>query len=172
MTGSFESVRFRCGVCGEAHQGIPDVGFEAPYYYYTVPEDEREDRCALTADLCVIDGEDRFVRGVLEVPIVGREDGFGWGVWSSVSRANFERYRATFDADQGELDPFPGWLSSRLPGYPDTLGLVVRARPRDGGLRPVVELAPADHPLVADQRDGIALDRVRAILERVLHPDP
>ena len=35
-------MRFRCSRCGEHHEGLPDVAFDAPFYFYTVPEAERE----------------------------------------------------------------------------------------------------------------------------------
>ncbi|MDX1579953.1 MAG: DUF2199 domain-containing protein, partial [Gemmatimonadota bacterium] len=121
-------MRFECRVCGEIHEGLPDIGFEAPYYYTTVPERERDRRCRLTPDLCVIDGEDHFLRGVLEIPIEGTSETFGWGVWSSVSEPNFRLYERTFEGDDpARYGPFLGWLSSRIPGYDDTLSLVVRA---------------------------------------------
>ncbi|WP_373283869.1 DUF2199 domain-containing protein [Nocardia exalbida] len=38
------------------------------------------------------------------------------------------------------------------------------------GVRPTVELEPADHPLAVEQRTGITLARVQAIAERLRHP--
>lgn len=70
---------FKCASCGEIHDGFGDLAFAAPYYYYTVPENEREQRCVLTSDLCAIDNEDLFIRGCLEIPIVGRPETFTWG---------------------------------------------------------------------------------------------
>lgn len=165
-------MRFQCRVCGEVHEGLADIGFEAPYYYYTVPERERDRRCRLTPDLCVIDGEDHFVRGVLEIPIEGTAETFGWGVWSSVSERNFRRYERVFeDDDPARYGPFPGWLSSRIPGYDDTLSLVVRAHLGDARSRPRLELEPVDHPLARDQREGIDPDRLARIVERSIHSE-
>jgi hypothetical protein len=53
-------MRFTCTSCGEVHDGFADLSFAAPYYYYTVPEAERERRCALSSDLCSIDNERLF----------------------------------------------------------------------------------------------------------------
>jgi hypothetical protein len=116
-----EEMRFTCSSCGQIHDGLADLAFAAPYYYYTVPEGEREQRSPLNSDLCSIDDEDFFIRGCLELPIVGRSDTFSWGTGCSVSRANFERYREDFgEVRQSHVGPFFGWLSSRLPGYPAT----------------------------------------------------
>ena len=153
------------------HEGLPDLAFDAPYYYHTVPEAERAQRCTLTSDLCSIDDEDFFIRGCLEVPIAGGDESFAWGVWMSVSRANYRKYVEHYDdPDQSGLGPFVGWLSVRLPGYPDTLKLVVRAHLNDGGERPSLELEPTDHPLAVDQREGVPFERLREIVEASLHP--
>src|ERR1051325_4522965 len=81
-----------CSTCGQSHEGVATgYGYEAPWTWYTVAEAERAQRCLLNADYCVIDNGDFFVRGCLEIPIIGREEPFIWGVWVSLSKANFER---------------------------------------------------------------------------------
>ena len=158
-------MRFICSSCGQIHDGFADLALEAPYYFYTVPEGERKHRSPLTSDLCSIDDEDFFIRGCLEIPIVGRPDPFSWGVWCSVSRANFERYREVFDVRQSHVGPFFGWLSSRLPGYPDTLGLKVMAHLRDEKTRPWFELEHSDHPLSVDCVQGMTAERLQEIYD-------
>lgn len=164
-------MRFRCSCCGELHEGLADLAFDAPYYYYTVPEAERAERCTLGSELCSIDDADFFIRGVLEIPVHDHPEPFGWGVWCSVSRTNFHRYAEIQDESrQSHEGPFFGWFSSRLPGYPETLGLKVMARLRDGGARPGFDLEPTDHPLAVDFRNGIPLARLQRIYEASLHP--
>ena len=161
---------FRCACCGEVHEGSPSFGFRAPDPYLEQPEPARQ-AGMLTSDLCRYrdgDGEHFFVRACLEVPIHGVGEPFLWGVWVSASRASFERYVAAYDAPDPS-DAFPGWLCNRLPGYGDTYALESRVRPRRGGERPLVELAPADHPLAADQRRGISVARAQALAEAALH---
>jgi hypothetical protein len=69
----------------------------------------------------VIDDVDYFVRGVLLIPIVGTEERFGFGVWTTLSQANFERFVELGGTLGPEpCGPFFGWFSSHLPGYPDT----------------------------------------------------
>ena len=91
---------------------------------------------------------------MLEVPIIGQTERLHRGVWGTLSRANFERYRAAFDdTDQSKLGPMFSWLASHLPKYPETLNLRCSVAPRDDRLRPVVHLAPdEEHPLALDQR--------------------
>ena len=164
-------ISFTCSSCGETHEGLADLAFDAPYYYYTVPEEERAERCTLSADLCTIDDEDYFIRGCLEIPVADHEVPFAFGVWCSVSRENFQRYVDVFnDPHQSHVGPFVGWFSVRLPTYPDPLQLKVRAHLQDHGTRPRFELEPGEHPLAIDHRDGIGLARLQEIYEANLHP--
>ena len=51
--------------------------------------------------------------------IVNRET---YGLWSTVSKANFQTYGDNFDTGfDGLLGPWFGWFSNRLKGCPDTL---------------------------------------------------
>ena len=42
---------------------------------------------------------------------------------------------------------------------------------RKVGRRPLIELHPADHPLVAEQQNGITMERVREIATEALHQE-
>ena len=165
-----QPLRFTCSSCGDVHEGLPDVGYQAPVHYFDVPEDERDSRARLRGDFCVIDDEFYFIRTVLLVPVQDTADDFGWGVWSSLSEQNFHRYVDLYDSGSvtGE-GPYFGWLSNELPLYPDTLNLKVRVHLQDGGMRPLLELEPTDHPLAVDQRDGIAHDRAVQMAGELLH---
>lgn len=154
---------FTCTVCGEAHEGLPDIGNDKPYYWYTIPREERESRAQLTEDTCVIDDRDFFIRGVLFLPIRDHEDDFGFGVWVSQKRENFERYLA--EPASAEIGPFFGWLSTEIDFYAEsTLSLKTMAHFRGGGMRPSIELEPSEHPLAVDQREGITLARAWEIV--------
>ena len=147
---------FRCPVCGEVHDDLPHMGADKPDNYWDVAEKHRDRRIKLTSDTCVIDGEHFFIRGVIEIPVHDHPHGFGFGAWVSQKRENFSTYLA--HPDSAEIGPFFGWLCNRIAYYPqDTLLLKTRAHFRGGGLRPMIELEPTDHPLAVDQRDGITL---------------
>ena len=156
--------RFKCASCGDFHSGIPDIGWSYPVYYLDVPEAQREDRCELTSDICVIDDKWFFVRGCLEIPIIDADEVFAWGAWVSLSEADFLRFVELYDHGQraGE-DSFLGWFSTYIEPYPNTVKLKARAHLRDGGIRPFIELEPTDHPLAVEQREGITLERLREI---------
>ncbi len=95
MTGA----RFRCATCDEVHEGFPDLTFAAPYLFDQLSEADRASEAILNSDLCVIKKKDYFIRAVLEIPILGTDDKFGWGIWASLSAANFNRYVAFFESD-------------------------------------------------------------------------
>jgi hypothetical protein len=163
--------RFRCATCHEEHRGMPSFGWDAPVYYPGVPEAERAGRCVLTSDTCVIDGRYFFVRGCLEVPVIGQEERFSWGVWVSLSEQNFRHFVELYEElKRAQRGPFFGWLSSQIGLYPDTVNLKTSVRLRDDGLRPLIELEPTEHPLAVEQRRGITAERVAEIYERMVHP--
>jgi hypothetical protein len=78
---------FHCANCGKWHDGLPlDWAFNAPTYWDQIPEAEREERGHGTPDLCSIDNRDFFVRGLIEIPIVGFQEPSRWRAWSRLAR--------------------------------------------------------------------------------------
>jgi hypothetical protein len=135
-----------------------------------IPEDEREQRAILASDTCLIDERHAFIDGNLELPIIGSDRPFSWDVWVSLSLPNFERVYRLWEQPGREAEPpYFGWLSTRLPGYPETLSLKTMVHTREVGRRPRIELEPTDHPLAVEQREGITMARVQEIAELVLH---
>lgn len=161
---------FTCVSCGEVHRGVPTFGAAAPVSYYAVPQEERDRRCSLGTDDCVIDGKWFFIRGCIEIPVHGETEQFSWGVWVSLSEASFKQWAAYFEAQKrSHIGPFFGWLNSWLKPYPDTLNLKTRVHLRDNGTRPFIELEPTDHPLAVEQREGISQTRLAEIYEQMVH---
>jgi hypothetical protein len=145
---------FTCAVCGEAHTGLPHIGSAAPYQWSD--EFAKDPDSLLTTDLCIIEGRDFFVHGVIEIPVHDYEQEFGWGVWVSHKQENFEIYREHFDT--ADIGPFFGWLCTAINYYSkDTMLLKTTAHYRGEGLRPRIVLEKSAHPLYRQQRDGISL---------------
>jgi hypothetical protein len=156
--------RFKCTTCDEWHEGMPSFGADAPLYLNSIPEVDRDKRCSLTSDTCVVDDSYFFVHGRLEIPVLGDPEPFAWGVWVSLSKSNFDLFNAYFEEPKrSHIGPFFGWLSAELPLYPSTQSLKTNVHLRDNGLRPMVELEPTDHPLAVEQRNGISVERVAEI---------
>jgi hypothetical protein len=145
-------------------------GAAAPALWFMIPEAERQQRCVLSSDQCIIDDKHFFIVGNLEVPVASVEERFSWDVWVSLSEKNFARACELWQKEGRESEPpYFGWLSTALPCYPNTLSLKTMVHTREVGRRPWVELEPTDHPLAMEQREGITLARVQEIAELVLH---
>src|SRR5688572_10338693 len=99
---------FQCHTCSETHDGLPHMGCDYPDPYFDVPEEERQRRVFIDSDLCSIDDEQFFIRGVIEIHVHGEDDPFGFGVWVSQKKENFQTYKENFESE--EIGPFFGWL--------------------------------------------------------------
>ena len=81
---------------------MPRFGYDAPYYldqsrdegsrWVTLPSGAMDcsNRTFLDEDYSAIENRNFFVRGILNLPIIGAAESFRWGIWASVSRTNFE----------------------------------------------------------------------------------
>jgi hypothetical protein len=146
---------FICATCGEEHHDLPAIGSVAPFQWSDEYKDDTNS--LLTPDLCIIEGRDYFVRGVIQIPVHDYEHTFDWGVWITHKKENFELYREHFN-DGIQIGPFFGWLSTKIDYYSeDTINLKTTAHYSTNGHRPLVELEPTDHPFSLDQRNGITL---------------
>ncbi|WP_167475381.1 DUF2199 domain-containing protein [Nocardia arthritidis] len=166
------SSSYVCSSCSRQHDGPPfSYGTLAPAYWH--PGLENRPGNVLGEEQCVIEGTHFFVRGRLVLPIIDAEQEFDWGVWVSVSQANFDRMAEVWDSPSRiEEPPYFGWLASELPLYkPTTLELKTNLHTQPVGTRPTVELEPTDHPLAIQQRTGITLAHVQTIAEQLLHSD-
>lgn len=151
---------YHCPHCNSTHEEIPAFHSDRPAQYWDVPEDKREADVYLASDACVIADRFFFVRGLIEIPIIGHDDNFTWGVWVSLSETNFFTWQDNYEtANRDHLGPFFGWLCTILPGYPDTLYLKASVYLRNNGIRPRILLEPTDHPLSIEQTGGITMDR-------------
>jgi len=95
-----------------------------------------------------------------------------WDVWVSLSKVNFDRTMELWEIEgrEGE-EPYFGWLSTSIPGYPETLNLRTNVHTRAIGVRPLIELEPTNHPLAFEQREGITVERVKEIKEMMIQHD-
>lgn len=110
-----------------------------------------------TDDLCVIENRDHFVRAVLEIPLVDSDDYFGWGVWVSLKKENFETYREQYDTDQ--IGPFFGWLCTEISFFDEpTLNLPTTIKFVGNGIRPRVFINECNHILRKQQTEGISTE--------------
>jgi hypothetical protein len=144
------------------------VGFNKPDALLEIPKEQWQDRCwgSDSDDMCQIDCQRCFIRCWLPLPVIGRANPFGWGVWVEISQPDLRIYWEHFtDPDQGRLEPFAGCIANGIVSYPDgTLGVAVSAQPIDDRTRPVVTVLDQDHVLWDEQRSGISQSRAMQFL--------
>jgi len=167
--------RWRCRNCDEVHEGLLDLAAFAPDPWPgegpREPNSEiRLEGNFLSEDFCVMDGRYFFIRGVLEIPVHGFAEKFGFGCWSTLSRENFEKYLGGFDDGEfEEWGPWSGWLCNQLGDYigNDPEGLWVYPQP--DRQRPTFRIMNPAHPLAIAQDEGIAPEHLLAVFERYGH---
>jgi hypothetical protein len=154
-----------CRCCGRQFNTILlDMAFKGPDHWFEMSQEEREKIGQLDSDVCFIE-RDIFVRGVLEIPTLGVNDHFRWGMWVSVSVESFKRMLELWQAPVIEDEPPKfGWLCNNISIYPETRHLKTNLHLRGNNKRPSIELEPTDHPLAIEQREGISMARVEEIV--------
>jgi hypothetical protein len=163
---------WKCSICDQTHFGLVDLGTNKPDAWLHGPEVAKnilhEDlKSFLSDDLCIVNGESYFVRCVLYLPIIGTlNERFGYGVWSSLSKPNFMKYRDTFNVpNQDHSEPWFGWLSNSLKGYPESFELKCNVFPQKDRQRPLIQLEETEHLLSIEQHRGITMDRLFELYE-------
>lgn len=110
---------WRCRCCGEVHGELPmHYGAHAPALWFIIPEAEREQRCVLSSDQCIIDDQHFFIVGNLKLPVAGVTEAFSWDVWVSLSHRNFARACDRGNSPAGSRNRPTSDGSARL--YPGT----------------------------------------------------
>ncbi|NTS44016.1 DUF2199 domain-containing protein [Flavisolibacter sp. BT320] len=154
-------MKYTCETCGKEHESWPAIGFDAPYHYYCLNDEEKDAIAELSSDFCTIryeDQTDHFIRAVLFQKVNGHCEHLHYGVWVSLSEKSFQDYKDNFQNDSHEATYF-GYLGSWLPGYNDTTSIKTNVELLPGGNRP--EVIPhndqEEHPFVADYYNGVPL---------------
>ncbi len=164
---------FTCATCHELHDSARvAIGIPVPDHYHRLTPVERERTAILGAETCTVGGH-FYIRGQLHIPIKGTQDSLTITAWSSLSEASFVRTGEIWLTPGRESEPpYVGWLSNRIPGYPDTTNLKVRVHTQPVGRRPRLELEPTGHPLSVDYHHGVTADRAAELVEIMLHGLP
>ncbi len=163
---------FLCRICGERHIISVSYSIKVPAAALGIPKDEIDSRVVITADQCVIDNRDFYIRGRIPVPINGLDEPFIWGVWAEVSPKNFIRTNELWSTPGREDEPpFVGYLNSDIPIFGSTINLEVDVQTQVVGRRPHFFIKDPDHPLAREQREGISLERLQEIAEQIQHSE-
>lgn len=156
-----------CSACGKEHPGLPtDWAFRLPDEVHALSYLEMYRRSRSNADLCCLDNQRYFLRGVLSLPFIDRDGAFVYGLWVEIDHATHDAYLQDFNADAIRLHQASGRLANDLQGYAPLRGAPVEIHFRQGGSRPEL-VSPTDwgHPLAAEQHRGIDSARHHALLE-------
>ena len=160
-----------CTCCGKSFDTLPmDYGFQGPDNWFALPVAERTVRTQHDSDRCVIDGKEFYVRGCIEIPVTDSPETFVFGVWVSVSEESFRHILDKWEAPITDDEPPRfGWLCNWIRGYPNPEEIRCHVHLRSGNLRPRIVLEPTDYPLAVEQRQGIALERIKRIAAEAGH---
>ena len=161
--------KWTCNSCDERHEGMFDIGPRGPDHWPHARNFEpngalRMEGDFLSEDFCVLNGEDFFVRCLFEIPVHGLEHSFGYGVWTTLARANFELYVEHFDDPAaGDTGPWFGYFSNSLRGIEETIPEPCNVHPQLDRQRPLLTLQNREHELARMQNEGITPERVLEI---------
>jgi hypothetical protein len=119
----------------------------------------------------VIDDE-YYLRGVIELPILGLDEVFLWSAWARVWQEDYEDFADHYHDEGRETTtgPYKGRLGNNLMGYdPTTLNLRCSIKVQRVGVRPLFIVDEPEHPLALEQRNGITLQRAQQIASLLYH---
>ena len=161
-----------CATCGKSHSDVP-LSFAAdfPDMYANLKSEDRDLRAVIGTDQCIVDEKWFFIRGCLEIPVVGHSEPFLWGVWASVRQEAYDEISDCWTQEGREKThgSFKGRLANSLSVYPETLNLKVEIRLEPVGTRPLFVVEEVEHPLANEQRLGITRTRAMELASFLLH---
>jgi len=154
--------KFKCNCCGKIYDNIPmTFGNDYPAFYYSIPDDEIENRIEYQKSLCVIDEKYFFHRVRLEIPILDYSENLNFDIWTTISEENFIKRNDDWNnSERTDNEPYFGWL--------ETFHLETISRENEVGLIPSLEIIDENHPLYFDQQNGITLEKAQKIVQNIL----
>jgi hypothetical protein len=166
---------FKCATCGKVHEGLPmSFAADSPDMYANMSRNDRDSRCVHGSDQYIIDQKWFFIRGCLEIPIIGSNEPFLWGLWASVREEIFDEIENCWELTGREASrgPYKGRLANSLAEYPETLNLRLKIALQPVGTRALFVIEEGDHPLAIEQASGITIRRAHELASLVMHRRP
>ena len=161
---------YSCNICGKIHSGLPmDMAYVNPADYFMIPPNERAERIRKDEDVCVIDNDSFYIRGVLPIPVIDSNNDFRWGTWVKVEECDFKTYMRYWEASASqELPILKGYLSGGLKPYPESDMMQVDIHLQSDNQRPIFRVPSSEAPLAIDQQKGITMKQVHTFVEPIL----
>ena len=120
---------YTCRTCGQYHTGLPfSFAADFPDPYANLSKEERDSRATIGSDQCILDSQSFFLRGIMEIPVIGSDQPFLWGVWASIREEIFDELSDCWELEGREKKhgPYKGRLANSLSIYPETLNLKLK----------------------------------------------
>src|SRR6478736_410817 len=164
---------YKCSCCGQVYDEVPlCFGGSYPDYYFSVPQDERDERIELEQSLCIVDKKHFFHLGRLIIPIIDHTENLIFNVWTSISEDNFGiRMDLWEDPKRVDKDPYFGWLQTLVPTYGNTINIKSIAIEQGVGQTPAIQIVEENHPLKIDQDNGITYRQALEKVDKILSDD-
>lgn len=155
-----------CAECGESHSiELSEIFFARPDAIVTALKDPNSE-VVERGDTCFLNGDRFFIRGVLPLPVSGRERPYRIGAWVELDAACFDRVLDLWDEEcQSDEPAFPCVLANSLPNQKETVGLVAKLKLTGITTRPDILITDETHSLYAEQRNGISIHRATEYTE-------
>ena len=159
-----------CESCGKIHRlEETELAFRLPDPIFALSPEEQDSRCHISDDICAIDQERLFLRGLIPLPVPGREKKYNLGVWAEVDAETFGAiYKLWTDPLQADSGPYSGKLANAVPYFPNTVGLDLIIRLTGPTTRPEYYLQDKAHGLYLEQKIGISTHRILEYGDRTL----
>jgi hypothetical protein len=150
-----------CSSCGAKHPSTPfSFAADFPDRYANLSREDRDARSVIGTDQCVIDQTEFYLRGCLEIPVVGLDDPFIWGLWARVHEKDYDEVEENWEAVGRERStgPYKGRLANSLSFYPETLNLKIEILVQQVGTRPLF-IVNEESQIGNEQRQGITKEQ-------------
>ena len=150
-----------CDACGKAHPREEiELVLVLPQPIFELGDEERANRCDISADMCAIDRTRFFIRGLLPIPVRGRGIPYRIGIWAEVDEPTYARiYELWEDSSQVDEPLLPATLANDVPLVPSTIGMEIDIRLTGPTTQPDFFLRDTPHPLAVEQRRGVSAHR-------------
>jgi hypothetical protein len=165
---------YTCRTCSQYHTGVPfSFAADFPDPYANLSKEERDTRATIGSDQCILDSKWFFLRGIIEIPVVGNDQPFLWGVWASIQEEIFDEISDCWEVEgrDEKYGPYKGRLANSLSIYPESLNLKLKIIVQPVGVRPLFVLEDDHHVLAMQQKSGISVQQAVELASFLLHSE-
>jgi hypothetical protein len=149
-----------CPCCGKK---VPandvELTFKRPDEIAAMSEEDVNDFCLYNEEIYNYRNEKHYIRSLLPLPVLEKEDRYCLGVWVHVSKNDYQTIYDTWEEqDLTHMAPIQCSLANDIPLHENTNGLEIELQLM-GKTRPEVIIKDSSSSLYAEQRKGITIHR-------------